>query len=48
MLDDGSHHFPFAFSPSSIRRFTLTVEPSERHFEQLSEALTALAAPKSD
>jgi hypothetical protein len=29
-------------------RFTLMVEPSERLFEQLSEALTALAAPKSD
>jgi hypothetical protein len=41
----GFRHFPFAFSPSSTRPLTLTVEPSERLFEHLSEAL---AAPKSD
>jgi hypothetical protein len=37
-------HF-FAFNPISTRLLTLTVEPSEQLFEQLSEPL---AAPKSD
>jgi hypothetical protein len=40
-------HF-FVFNPSSTRRLTLTVAPSERLFERLSGQLAAQAAPKSD
>src|ERR1019366_5511367 len=44
----GALVFPFALRRSSTRRLTLTVEPSERLFERLSEQLSALAAPKND